>query len=106
MAVRAENYDEDKVDAFLKGLGCNISHLAESVYGCFVRNPEKNLAEMDEIEQRWLTNKVNTILQLEKDNIEDCFAEMESLYAFDGVLTDTPAQKKMSQIFSCLVRWE
>ena len=102
MAVRAENYDEDKVDAFLKGLGCNISHLAESVYGCFVRNPEKNIAEMDEIEQRWLTNKVNTILQLEKDNIEDCFAEMEGLYALDGVLTDTPTQKKEPNIFlSC-----
>lgn len=102
LAVRASNYDEFKVDAFLERMECNVSYLQESVYGCFVSDPKEKLANMGKNEQAWLSEKVDRIIRLEKENMDKCFAEMELLYPMDGILTDTPHKKRELNVFlSC-----
>lgn len=52
MAVEADNYDADAAHEFLDSLGCQISYLAMSHFGCFVHEPEKQLRWIEENEEK------------------------------------------------------
>lgn len=64
MAVEAPNYDSRATHEFLDGLGCHISYLPMSTYGCFIANPVEKLKELEEIEDKLVERAVENF---EKD---------------------------------------
>lgn len=58
LAVEAPNHDRKASHEFLDGLGCRISYLPMSTYGCFIDNPVAKLEEIEKHEEEIIENAV------------------------------------------------
>lgn len=56
LAVEAPDHDHKAAHEFLDGLGCRISYLPMSTYGCFIDDPVAKLKELEEHEDEIIEN--------------------------------------------------
>lgn len=102
LAVEADNADAGISDEFLKGLGCQIQHLPQAHFGCFVYDPEAKTDEMERFSDEYISERMLEIDKYYGVDEDRCLAVLENLYFLDAIKTDSPVGTDSADIFlSC-----
>ena len=102
LCVEAEGNDIERVHDFIDKMGCLVDYLPVSPYGCIVKDPDKEIAAIEETEDEWIKNKLSAYNKKVSNGDKDALSEFTSLYFMEHVMTNTPfKQRKLNLSLTC-----